>query len=924
MEYKKTLNLPKTKFPMRAGLAKKEPEFLNQWEKLDLYNYLLNNRKTADDFILHDGPPYANGKIHIGTALNKILKDIIIKYKTMQGFKAPYVPGWDTHGLPIEHHVSKELGSKINDMSKLEIRGKCAEYAMKYVDIQREDFKRLGVAGEWDNPYLTLNPQYESKVLETLKALVETDNVYRSKKVVHWCPNCETALAEAEIEYADETSDSIYVKFAMKDEPNTYIIIWTTTPWTLPANLAIAVHPDFEYVQFDVDGEKWIMAKELTSELLKKIGKSEDVLFEKTWKGKELEGKKALHPFLDRESLVVLADYVTLETGTGCVHTAPGHGADDYLTGIKYGLDVYSPVNSQGRYTEEFPQMKGEFVFKANAKINAMLEDMGKMVLAEKYKHSYPHCWRCKKPIIFRATEQWFISIDKNNLRRKVLDEIKKTKWVPSWGENRITAMISDRPDWCISRQRAWGIPIPAYYCEDCGKTIMNAQTMDHVIGIVEKEGTNAWFSKDVKELLPAGYQCPHCGGTHFTKEEDILDVWIDSGSSFESVIRQRDVLRYPADCYIEGSDQHRGWFNSSIFLSVAKYGIAPFKSVVTHGFIRDGKGHKMSKSLGNVILPQEVIEQYGADILRLWVGSSDYRNDINVSLGILKQYTDSYKKIRNTLRFLLGNLSDYDPATDAVQREDLLEFDRWALSRLNNLIKTVQTNYDDFEFYKGVQAINRYIVSDLSNVYLDVLKDRLYVEGTKSLARRSGQTVMYEIMTALTLMLAPVLVFTAEEVYNYFPESARKFETVHALDWPEYNPDAVDLELEKKWRKLLEIKEKVNNTLEKSRTAGTVGHSLDAHCTLKTSSEEIYQLLESQKAMLERFFIVSQVRLEKCDKTEAEDGLDILVEHAKGEKCQRCWNYDEGTGSNEKYPNTCPRCADILEEFYPDLEALE
>jgi len=913
-----------TKFPMRAGLAKKEPEYLEKWKKMDLYNYLLQNREDAESFILHDGPPYANGKIHIGTALNKILKDIIIKYKTMRGFKAPYVPGWDTHGLPIEHHVSKELGSKINEMTKLEIREKCAQYAMNYVDIQREDFKRLGVAGEWDNPYLTLNPAYEAKVLETLKALVETDNVYRSKKVVHWCPSCETALAEAEIEYADEQSDSIYVKFPLKGEPDTYIIIWTTTPWTLPANLAIAVHPDFEYIQFDFNGEKWIMAKELVEVLMGKIGHEQPVVAEKSWKGRELEGKKAMHPFLDRESLVVLADYVTLDTGTGCVHTAPGHGADDYLTGMKYGLDVYSPVDSQGKYTGEFQQMQGTFVFKANEKINAMLNDLGKLVHAEKYTHSYPHCWRCKKPIIFRATEQWFIDIDKNNLRQKVLDEVKKTKWVPDWGENRITAMIADRPDWCISRQRSWGIPIPAYYCENCGKTIMNSQTMDHVIAIVENEGTNAWFSKDVKELLPEGFKCPHCGSDHFSKEEDILDVWIDSGSSFESVIRQREVLRYPADCYVEGSDQHRGWFNSSIFLSVAKHGIAPFKSVVTHGFIRDGKGYKMSKSLGNVIHPQEVIEQYGADILRLWVGSSDYRNDINVSLGILKQYTESYKKIRNTLRFLLGNLSDFDPATDTVDRQQMLEFDRWAWSRLNNMIKTVQTHYDNFEFYKGVQAINKYIVSDLSNVYLDVLKDRLYVEGTASLDRRSGQTVMYEILTGLTFMLSPILVFTAEEVYEYLPESAKQFATVHAMDWPIANPEAIDMALEEKWQQLLDMKEKVNNTLEKSRTSGIIGHSLDAHCLLKTSSDEIYQLLDSQKDMLERFFIVSQVSLEKCEKTQNEDGLDIIVEHAKGEKCQRCWNYHEQTGSNSKYPDTCPRCAAILEEFYPDPEAFQ
>lgn len=921
MEYKVTLNLPKTKFPMRAGLAKKEPEYLKRWNEMRLYNYLLDQREGAKEYILHDGPPYANGHLHLGTALNKTIKDIILKYKMMKGFKTPYVPGWDTHGLPIEHKVSKTLGEKRRDMSKLEIREKCAQYATEFVDIQREEFKRLGVLGEWENPYLTLNPKYEAKVLETLKGLVTKGNVYRSKKVVHWCPTCETALAEAEIEYADEKSDSIYVKFPLKGKENTYVIIWTTTPWTLPANLAIAVHPKFEYVQFDMDGEKWIMARELIPTLMKKIEKPEEVTIEKTWKGAELEGTKAMHPFIDRESPIVLADYVTLDAGTGCVHTAPGHGVDDYLTGLRNGLEILSPVDAQGKYTAEYPEMEGEHVFKANGKVIELLDDINKLVYNEKFSHSYPHCWRCKKPIIFRATEQWFINVDENDLREKVLSEIDKTQWIPDWGETRIKSMVKDRPDWCISRQRAWGIPIPAFYCESCGQTILNEETMNHIIKIVEKEGTNAWFARDVKELLPEGFKCPHCGEDHFKKEEDILDVWVDSGASFESVVKQRENLRYPADLYLEGTDQHRGWFNSSIFLSVANYEIAPFKTVVTHGFIRDGKGHKMSKSLGNTILPQEVIDQYGADILRLWVAASDYRNDITASMDILRQFTDTYKKIRNTIRFLLGNLKDYDPATDAVKREDMLEFDKWALSRLGSLINAVDKNYEAFEFYKGIQNINKYIISDLSNVYLDVLKDRMYVEGTTSLERRSGQTVMFEILKSLTFMLAPVIVFTAEEVYDYLPESAKQYKSVHAEKWPVVDDGNIDLALEEKWNRMLDIKEAVNVALEKSRAAGTIGHSLDAHCTLKVSSEEIFNLLNEQKDMLARFFIVSKCSLEKVEKIESEEGLDIVVEHAKGEKCQRCWNYDEETGSNEKYPDTCPRCAAILEEHYPDLE---
>jgi len=917
MEYKKTLNLPKTKFKMRAKLTSKEPGYLDKWEKEDIYNYIQEERKESPDYILHDGPPYANGSIHIGTALNKILKDIIIKYKVMQGYRSPYVPGWDTHGLPIEHQVSLKLGDKLKDMSKLQIRKECAKYAMKFLDLQRKDFKRLGVTGEWDNPYMTLEPAYEANVLENLKALVTNGNVYRSKKVVHWCPNCETALAEAEIEYKDETSDSIYVKFKLEGTEDTYIIIWTTTPWTIPANLAIAVHPDFDYVQFDANGEKWIMAEKLVGELFNKLEKEKPETYEKSWKGKELEGKKAKHPFIDRDSLVVLADYVTTETGTGCVHTAPGHGVDDYLTGKKYDLDILSPVDGKGKYTGEFPEMEGRFVFKANKNVIEKLEEIDKLVYAEKYTHSYPHCWRCKKPIIFRATEQWFINVDENKLRQRVLSEVKKVQWVPEWGENRITAMIADRPDWCISRQRSWGIPIPAFFCEKCGETILNEETMDHVIKIVKEKGTDAWFELAVDDLLPNDYQCPHCGNSDFSKEEDILDVWIDSGSSFEGVLRQRQELKYPADVYLEGSDQHRGWFNSSIFLSVAKHGHAPFKEVITHGFIRDGKGHKMSKSLGNVILPQEITEQYGADLLRLWVGSSDYRNDINVSMGILKQYTESYKKIRNTIRFLLGNLKDFDPVQNGIIKEKMTEFDRWAMSRLQNLIARVRNYYDHYEFYKGVQAINKYIISDLSNVYLDVLKDRLYVEGQDSRIRRSGQTVMFEILKALTFMLAPILTFSMEEVYEYFPESMKRFKTIQAEKWPESDKEFIDPELEEKWQDLLDIKEKVNIKLEKNRTEGEIGHSLDAKVKITTSSDGVYELLKEEADILDNLFIVSQVEIEKT-----EDGeLDITVQHAEGEKCQRCWKYDIRTGENEKYPDTCPRCAKVLEKNYPDLQ---
>jgi len=911
MEYKNTLKLPNTSFAMRAKLAKKEPEILEYWKEIGLYDYVSENRKESEKFMFHDGPPYANGNIHIGTALNKILKDIVIKYKTMRGYDVPYVPGWDTHGLPIEHKVSKELGQKRKSMSKLEIRKECEEYALKFVDIQREDFKRIGVRGDWDHPYLTLHHEYETKVLDVLKDLVKAGNVYKSKKVVHWCPTCETALAEAEIEYADEKSDSIYVKFEKKDEPGTFVIIWTTTPWTLPANMAIALHPKFEYVKVKVNSENWIVAEGLLETLMKKLEITEYEIVEK-YTGKDLEGIKTQHPFLDRESPLVLADYVTLETGTGCVHTAPGHGQDDYYTGLKYKLEVFSPVDHQGKYTEEFPQMQGEFVFKANKPIINMLEESGHLVFAETYKHSYPHCWRCKKPIIFRATEQWFISVDENNLREKVLEEIDRVNWVPDWGKNRINAMVKDRPDWCISRQRSWGIPIPSFTCTECGKAVLNEETMNHVIGIVKEEGTNSWFAKDVNELLPENYSCPHCGGKHFEKDEDILDVWIDSGASFEGVLNSRENLTFPADIYLEGSDQHRGWFNSSIFLSVAKHGVAPFKTVITHGFIRDGKGLKMSKSLGNTILPQEISEKYGADILRLWAAASDYRNDINVSINIIMQQTETYKKIRNTIRFLLGNLSDFDPMNDGIEMDELERIDKWALSRLSRLIKAVTEDYDNYEFYKVIQKVNKYIVSDLSAVYLDVVKDRLYVEGPTSKIRRSTQTVLYRILDTLLKVLAPVITFTSEEIYQTLPETLRNYKTVQLENWPEFNSEYISEDIEKEFELLLDTKEKVNLALEKLRNEGGIGHSLDSKVTLK-ADKSYGEILEKYEGMLPDLFIVSQVILETGDYVE----LEIEVGHATGEKCERCWKYHDETGKDEEYPNTCPRCAAVLKEYY-------
>jgi len=919
MEYKDTLQLPKTNFPMRANLPQKEPEILRYWEEIGLEAYITEERQNSPRKVLHDGPPYANGNIHVGTALNKILKDFIVKYWTMKGHRSPYKPGWDTHGLPIEHRVTAELGDRKKTMDKMQIRKACKEYAQKYVDIQREEFKRLGVRGRWSEPYLTFLPAYEARVYETFRELVKNGNVYRSKKVVHWCHSCETALAEAEIEYAEDISDSVYVKFPLEGADNTYIIIWTTTPWTLPANLAIAVHPDFDYAYVDIEGETWVLAEKLVDPLMKKIKMSHYRVL-RTVKGAQLEKNRARHPFIDRSSLIVLADYVDLETGSGCVHTAPGHGEDDYLTGLKYGLEIYSPVNREGKFTKEVKEYEGQFIFSTNAAIIQRMKESGHLIWAEKYKHPYPHCWRCKKPVLFRATEQWFIRVDGNNLREKALDQIERVHWVPDWGKNRIQAMVKDRPDWCISRQRVWGIPIPAFFCQSCGNTVMTEETLSHLIPLVEREGTDIWFEQPPEKLLPAGFRCPHCGGKDLKKEEDIMDVWIDSGSSFESVMASDPELGFPADLYLEGSDQHRGWFQSSLFLSVAKRGIAPFKEVITHGFIRDGKGIKMSKSIGNVILPQEIYAKYGAEILRLWVATADYRNDINLSMDIVLQQVDVYKKIRNTIRFLLGNLSDFNPETDAVPYSQLSSFDRWALSRLSGLNEAVTESYNAFEFYKGIQTINKFVITDLSSVYLDILKDRLYVEGKESHSRKSSQTVLMEILKTLTLLLAPILTFTSEEVYQFFPVSARQKKTIQAEPWPILHPEwkgnqivSSGFTLDQKWIKLLEIREKANISLEAVRAAGTIGHSLDASLTITVKETALYKLLQEESTFLSDFFIVSEC--ETILDENANSPVDISVRPADGEKCQRCWKYDRKVGEDPAHPDICPRCAEIVKQ---------
>jgi len=904
---------------MKANLSSLEPSILEKWRDINIANYLMEKRRDAEKFILHDGPPYANGDIHIGTALNKVLKDIVIKYKTLQGYNSPYVPGWDTHGLPIEHSVITELGEKAEQFDKLEIRKICEQFAMKYVDIQRDSFKRLGVIGFWDNPYLTLKPEYEAKVLEVLKSLVETENVYRGKKPIYWCIECETALAEAEVEYHDQKSDSIYVKFPMKNEKDTYIVIWTTTPWTLPANVAIALHPDYEYAKIMVDGEYWILAKELITKTLEQIKIDQYKIIE-TFKGEKLEGEKAVHPFMNRDSLIVLAEYVTLDEGTGCVHTAPGHGVDDYKTGLKYDLPIISPVNDKGYFTEEAGKYAGSKIWKANEVIINDLKKSNFLLSSDKMVHSYPHCWRCKNPIIFRATEQWFIDLEKNNYREKVLEQIKQVNWIPKWGENRITSMVKERPDWVISRQRAWGVPIPAVKCKKCGDLILNVQILDNVIEIIKDLGSNAWFEKDVKDLLPKDFFCPKCGGSDFTKQEDILDVWIDSGASFEAVVNTREELkRFPADLYLEGSDQHRGWFQSSIFLSVAKHGKAPYKTVLTHGFIKDEEGRKMSKSLGNVINPKDVIDQYGADILRLWVASSDYTMDIKISNNILQQQVEIYRKLRNTLRFLLGNIFDFDPEKDFVEYEEMHEIDKWAMLKLHKLIEEVTNAYENYEFYKVHYLINNFCTIDMSAIYLDIIKDRIYVEGKKSKLRRSAQTVLYEALVALTKMMAPIISFTAEEVYDHLPTSIKKYETIFAERWPKYNEKYINSNLEEKWEAVLSLREDVLKALEEKRKEKVIGNSLDAKVILEVQNEKLKQFLKDfDENFLADFFIVSQ-----CEFGDVENGFEgknakIKIMKAEGEKCERCWKIHPQTGKDERYPEVCPRCAEVLksEEF--------
>ena len=939
MEYKKTLNLPKTDFPIRANLKNVEAEFLGQWESEDIYHQLQDKNKGKSTYILHDGPPYPNGDIHLGHALNKTLKDIVVKYKAMSGFAAPYVPGWDCHGLPIETQLIKEIGlDKVRELTdkegKVGFRKKCADYALKYVDLQRTEFKRLGILGEWDNPYLTINPAYEAKIIELFGVLAEKGYIFRGKKPIHWCPHCETALAEAEIDYEDERSASIYVRFEIQNpksqlqnkskiqNPNLptdipwYFVIWTTTPWTLPANVAIAAHPDYEYVFLKSGEQVYVVAEGLLEDFVKRLELQDHKIIDKT-KGKYLEHIKAQHPFIKREVSLVLDKYVTLEQGTGLVHIAPGHGDEDYKVGLKYKLPIIMPVDARGHFDDSVPDfIKGMFYIKANKVIGQHMEANGSLLKLEFFKHPYPHCWRCKKPVIFRATEQWFISVDHKNMRKEALKAVEKTKWFPGWGENRIRGMVETRPDWCISRQRTWGVPIPAFYCQKCGLPQTKGVFNKAIVDLVAKEGTNAWFEKEASQILPAGTKCPDCKSESFEKETDILDVWFESGSSHAAVLEQTPGHSWPADLYLEGSDQHRGWFQSSLLLGIGYKGKAPFKAVLTHGFTIDDKGKKMSKSQGNVINPQDVVKEYGADILRLWVASTDFRNDMAASQNILKQVREAYLKIRNTCRFLLSNLNDFKIQDTSNKIQELLEIDRWILLRLHRLIERCTKAYDEFEFHVVYHKLYDFCVNDLSAFYLDMSKDRLYCGAKDSKERKSAQFALNEILSVLIRLMAPILSFTAEDIFKYYSDSVGNPlrvaaepkrlsyapKSVFLLEMPKVEKKYLDTKLEERWEKILRLKQEVNQKIEALRANKEISASLEAQVQIGLKGRE---WLKDLQGLLPMVLIVSVVELV--------DGAQITAQKSTGKKCERCWMLKPDVGQNTTHPTLCERCAKVV-----------
>jgi len=932
MDYKDTLNLPKTKFQMKANLYREEPKILKFWEENKIYQKILKEKENQEKYILHDGPPYANGNIHIGTAYNKILKDIIPKYKLMKGYNSRYVPGWDTHGLPIEFQVTKNMQVELSELDPVELRKKCKEYAQHYINVQREEFKRLGVLGEWENPYLTFNPEYEAEQIEIFKKMYQKGHIYKGMKPVFWCANCETALAAAEIEYYDKESPSIYVKFSVKSDlikifpkakgEKNFFIIWTTTPWTIPGNMAVALHPEIKYAMVQTDQGNFIMASALVEKVMKELGFTNYKVVDEV-AGNLLEGIKCEHPLFKRDSIVILGEHVLLDEGTGCVHTAPGHGQEDYEIGVKYKIPIFTTLDNQGKFNEEGKQFRGLTYKEGNKAVIEELIAKNMLLKVDKIMHSYPHCWRCKKPVVFRATEQWFVNIE--GFRELALKEISKVKFIPDWGKEKIYGMVEGRTDWCISRQRIWGVPIPVFYCIKCKSPIVNQETIDRVKKLFKQQGSDSWFEKTAQDILPKDYQCPNCQGREFEKEKDIMDVWFDSGCSHAAVLRKRKELHWPAELYLEGSDQHRGWFQTSLLTSVGAFGKAPYMNVLTHGFIVDAQGRKMSKSLGNVVAPQEIIDKYGADILRLWVASSDYQTDIRISYQILNQLVEIYRKIRNTARFILGNLNDFKPERDSVPYNKMPDLDKLILSDFQGLIKRVNNHYENFEFHSLYHEIHNYCSINLSSFYLDIIKDRLYTALSSSIERRSAQTVLYYILNVLVKLIAPVLSFTAEEIWQHLREIEDEKESVFLTSWPEIKSEYLNKDLEEKWSDLLKIRKDVLKALEIKRKEDYIGNSLEAKVTIFTPQKSIYNYLNSFMGELETVFIVSQVEIvytenEKGLFSDSFRGIEfpgivVSITKAVGKKCERCWCYSETVGEDPEYPDICQKCLKVIRE---------
>ena len=944
-DLKSTLNLPRTDFPMKAKLPEREPEQLAAWEQMGVYQRILESRKGAPLFVFHDGPPYPTGEIHLGTGLNKILKDLVVKTKTMAGFRTPYIPGWDCHGLPIETKVEKELGGK-GKVSAAEFRRMCREFAAGYIDAHRREFKRLGIFGQWEKPYLTMNPDYEACIASSFITFLEKGYVYRGLKPVYWCIFDRTALAEAEVEYEDHTSPSIYVRFKLEQNgdskipnelkgKNVYALIWTTTPWTIPASMALAFSPQFDYAAVEIaGGDVYIVAQQRRHEVEAECGYKPTGQVLGAWSGEQLVETARLrfrHPFLDRLEPAVLADYVELNQGTGIVHTAPGHGAEDFYTGQKYGLEAYAPQDDDGRFIEGLPEYKGKTVFEANAPIIDLLKQRGALLSERKFTHSYPHCWRCHNPVIFRATEQWFIQLDNGSatvpapkgppLRGMALEEIKKVKWTPAWGEERMHNMLADRPDWCISRQRFWGVPLIVFYCDACGKRLEDFQALRHVLPFFEREGADAWYTHSSEELLPPGTKCSGCGAAKWRKETDILDVWFDSGNSNLAVLEKRSG-KPRADVYLEGPDQFRGWFQSSLLVALGVDGIRPYDQVVTHGWTLDEKGQPMSKSLGNVMVPNEIVQKWGADLLRIWVVSQDYTADVRLSEAMMTQLAEAYRKIRNTFRFALSNLFDFDPARDSVTDAGLWEMDAWMLRRTGVLVQDCRRWFDNFEYHRVYHALHDFCSVELSSFYFDVLKDRLYTFAPNNRGRRSAQTAVYRIASAILRLIAPFIVFTAEEIWKHFPRHSADPASIHMTTFPAAGEfeRALDDARVKNWERLLTVREEVLKALEPIRAAKTISSGLEARVRLSATGD-LAVLLQKYSHNLPALFIVSQVEISSgalaaASPAATTEGLQIQIERAKGSKCERCWNYSTHVGESADYPTLCERCVAALSEI--------